>query len=277
MDKSKLFQIGEISKMFNLGVGILRHYEKYGLLKPEYINKESGYRYYSTQQFEVLNTIKYLRMLGLSLGEIADFLENREVEKIQQMLLAQKNRVVEKQKELKIIEKKIDNRLKSLQSAIESKIGVVEIKTIEPQRLIMIRKNLEISSYVDADFEKSIKEFGQNQSEAMVFLGKVGLGISKEKLMKKQYDCYDRVFLLLDAEDNCSKNVKCFPEQTCLTFKFCGSHKDAKKYYKKLEEYIEKEKLEIVGFSREVSLIDYGFTNDTSKFVTEIQIPVAYK
>lgn len=32
--------------------------------------------------------------------------------------------------------------------------------------------------------------------------------------------------------------------------------------------------MEIIGFSREITLIDYGFTNDTEKFVTEINIPV---
>ena len=36
----------------------------------------------------------------------------------------------------------------------------------------------------------------------------------------------------------------------------------------------EKEKLEITGFSREITLIDYGITGDTDKFVSEIQIPV---
>ena len=45
-------------------------------------------------------------------------------------------------------------------------------------------------------------------------------------------------------------------------------------YYEKLLREIEKEKLEITGFSREITLIDYGITGDTDKFVTEIQIPV---
>lgn len=30
----------------------------------------------------------------------------------------------------------------------------------------------------------------------------------------------------------------------------------------------------LCGFSREIALIDYGITNDTEKFVTEICIPV---
>ena len=32
--------------------------------------------------------------------------------------------------------------------------------------------------------------------------------------------------------------------------------------------------LQICGFSREITLIDYGITNDTDKYVTEICIPV---
>lgn len=48
-------------------------------------------------------------------------------------------------------------------------------------------------------------------------------------------------------------------EEKCLSIRFCGNPK---------------EKLKITGFSREITLIDYGITGDTDKFVTEIQIPV---
>ena len=64
----KLFQIGDVAKMFRISVGSLRHYEQAGLLKPEYIDENSGYRYYSTRQFEVLNTIRYLRLLDMPLN-----------------------------------------------------------------------------------------------------------------------------------------------------------------------------------------------------------------
>lgn len=79
---------------------------------------------------------------------------------------------------------------------------------------------------------------------------------------------------MLDNEDNYSRNIEKIPEQTCVTLKFCGSHKDAHKYYNEIETYIKQNNLEISDFAREISLIDYGITNDTSKFVTEIQIPV---
>ena len=54
----------------------------------------------------------------------------------------------------------------------------------------------------------------------------------------------------------------------------CGANSYEEKYYLKLLSYIKEHQLKIAGFSREITLIDYGITNDTGKFVTEILIPV---
>lgn len=277
MNKSELFKIGEIAKMFHLSVGTLRHYEKNGLIKPTYVDEISGYRYYSTQQFECLNTIRYLRTLDMPLEKIKEFLANRNILSIQKMLEIQKLKVIEKQKELKIIEKKINNRLKYLDDALNSEFDKIVLKTIPEKRVVWLKNNLEIKTYIDNDFETSIRKLEQNQEKTAVFLGKIGLGISKEKLLLKQYKCYNRIFLILDDEDNYNGKIEFIPSETNVTVRFCGIHKDAPKYYEKLSNYIEENNLEIIGFSKEISMIDYGFTNDTSKFVTEIQIPIKQK
>lgn len=274
MNKSELFKIGEIAKMFHLSVGTLRHYEKNGLIKPDYIDENSGYRYYSTQQFEVLNTIRYLRTLDMPLEKIKEFLLNRNITSIQKMLEIQKVKVIEKQKELKRIEKKINNRLKYLDDALNSEFDKIIIKEIPEKKVVWLKNNLEIKTYIDNNFETSIRKLEQNQEETAVFLGKIGLGISKEKLLQKNYKSYDRIFLILDDEDNYNGKIELIPKETNITIRFCGIHKDAQKYYKKLSDYIEENGLEIIGFSKEISMIDYGITNDTSKFVTEIQIPI---
>lgn len=277
MNKSELFKIGEIAKMFHLSVGTLRHYEKNGLIKPTYIDEISGYRYYSTQQFECLNTIRYLRTLDMPLEKIKEFLANRNISSIQKMLEIQKLKVIEKQKELKRIEKKINNRLQYLEDALNSEFDRIILKTIPEKRVVWLKNNLEIKTYIDSDFETSIRKLEQNQEETAVFLGKIGLGTSKEKLLQKQYKSYDRIFLILDDEDNYNGKIESISSETNVTVRFCGIHKDAPKYYEKLSNYIEENNLEIIGFSKEISMIDYGFTNDTSKFVTEIQIPVKQK
>lgn len=272
MEKSELFQIGEVAKMFHLSVGSLRHYEKIGLLQPEYIDAETGYRYYSMRQFECLNTIRYLRVLDMPLAQIADFLKNRDVAKMKEMLCQQREAVIRKQKDLQIIERKINNRLQQLESALCSDLDVVRIVQAQKRRIAWIRNDISISSYLD--LETSIRQLENQQSEALVFLGKVGVGIAREKLQQKQYDSYDMVFLLLDKEDSYQGSVTELPEETCVSIRFCGSHREAPIYYKKLDRFITEHKLAITGFSKEITMIDYGLTNDTDQFVTEIQIPV---
>ena len=61
MDKSGLFSIGQMAKIFHISQSSIRYYEKSGFLTPEYVAPDSGYRYYSARQFEVFNTIRYLR------------------------------------------------------------------------------------------------------------------------------------------------------------------------------------------------------------------------
>ena len=87
MKNNEWFQIGEVARLFHISVSILRHYDKIGLLKPEYTDPETGYRYYSTRQFECLNTIRYLRALDMPLDQISTFLQNRNLDTIHNLLI----------------------------------------------------------------------------------------------------------------------------------------------------------------------------------------------
>lgn len=277
MDKHELFQIGDVAKMFHLSVGSLRHYEKIGLVKPEYIDGYTGYRYYSTRQFECLNTIRYLRVLGVSLPNIDSFLKNRNLEKIQEMLLQQREAVIRKQAELKGIERKIENRLQQLQDAVFLPKDTIQVRSIAPRRIAYLRKDFSIHSYEAPDFETSILELGQGQKDTVVFLGKVGAGISTERLTAERYDQYNIVFIILDEEDQYGGRFEELQEELCVTIRFCGSHKDAPAYYRKLADYIKSHDYQITGFSKEITMIDFGLTSDVNQFVTEIQIPVRPK
>lgn len=146
------------------------------------------------------------------------------------------------------------------------------MKQIAARRIAWIQNTLSIESYLD--LETSIRQLEQYQQDTVVFLGKVGVGISKDKLLNEQYDKYDMVFLLLDHEDVYEGTIDELQEETCVTLRFCGSHKDAAAQYEKLAGFITEHKFRITGFSKEITMIDYGITDDTKKFVTEIQIPI---
>lgn len=271
----KLFKIGEVARIFNISMGTIRHYEKAGLLKPEYVDEESGYRYYSDRQFEVLNTIRYLRVLDMSLEEIADFLKDRDIDVIEEKLENQKALIARKQHELELVSRKIDHRLEQIRDAVQSELDVIRECTIPASRIVWMRDSLKLSTYLD--LEEQIRILQKNQSQPLVFMGKVGVGISQETLLAGQYGNYELVYIILDEEDEYDGETEYIEELTCVSVRFNGSHKEAPAYYKALARYIKENGMEIAGFSREVTLIDNGITNDESKFVTQISIPVMKK
>lgn len=65
------------------------------------------------------------------------------------------------------------------------------------------------------------------------------------------------------------------PETKCVCLRFHGSHPEAPEQYNKLLCYINEHDLKVSGFSREITMIDYGLTGDPKQFVTEISISVA--
>lgn len=272
MENKKLFQIGDVAKMFHISVGSLRRYEQAGLLKPEYTDPETGYRYYSARQFEVLNTIRYLRVLDMPLGQIGEFLGNRDIDVIEDKLLNQKKLIEKKRRELETIERKIDHRLQHLRDARTSELNVIHLKKFPPYRTVWMKDSLRLKSYLDLEY--AIRRLEENQRESLVFLGKVGVGISKDNLLAGKFGEYDQVFLLLDDEDSYEGKVEQHQEELCVSIYFCGSHSEAEIYYHKLMKYIDEHKMQVAGSSKEITMIDNGITDDPDKFVTEIRIPV---
>ena len=74
-EKTKL-KIGEFSQMMQVTVKTLRHYEQKGILFPCKVDEWTGYRYYSVEQMQRLNTIRQLQSLGFSLDEIKELYED---------------------------------------------------------------------------------------------------------------------------------------------------------------------------------------------------------
>src|SRR5215475_13575387 len=70
-----MFRIGEFSRMSQVSVKALRFYGEVGLLKPTYIDRDTGYRYYAATLLPRLNRILAFKELGFSIEEIIHLLE----------------------------------------------------------------------------------------------------------------------------------------------------------------------------------------------------------
>ena len=82
-----MLRIGEFSKLSQVTVKTLHHYDEIGLLKPVKIDPFTKYRYYSVDQLPRVHSIMALKELGLSLEQIGLMLNNDvSVEQIRGML-----------------------------------------------------------------------------------------------------------------------------------------------------------------------------------------------
>jgi len=76
-------QIGEFASLCRTKISVLRHYDKEGLLHPDYIDRFTNYRYYSAEQAETFFKISVLKSAGFSLSEIRDIIaDNKSTEEI---------------------------------------------------------------------------------------------------------------------------------------------------------------------------------------------------
>ncbi|MGX7149656.1 MerR family transcriptional regulator [Enterococcus ureasiticus] len=71
-----MFKISEFSKLTTISPRMLRHYDKLNLLKPEIIQKENGYRYYTPEQINQANQLLSLKNVGIPLKEIRALLDH---------------------------------------------------------------------------------------------------------------------------------------------------------------------------------------------------------
>ncbi len=73
MRDSNLFSIGEVSRITGVHIKSLRYYDRIGVFKPAYIDKNSGYRYYNFEQLQQIIAIRICLETGLTLSELEKY------------------------------------------------------------------------------------------------------------------------------------------------------------------------------------------------------------
>jgi DNA-binding transcriptional MerR regulator/effector-binding domain-containing protein len=82
VDMENLMPIGEFASASRLSQKALRLYGENGLLAPAWVDPDSGYRYYRSEQLREATLIALLRRAGMPLAEIRAFLREPSVERL---------------------------------------------------------------------------------------------------------------------------------------------------------------------------------------------------
>ena len=139
-EKTKL-KIGEFSKMMQVTVKTLRHYEQKGLLVPYEVDEWTGYRYYSITQMQRLNTIRGLQRQGFTLEEIKELLEDgAQTPSIEQLT----QKIEETERQLQLLTERRSQLLKWMDS--HKQIKTMEKFSIQSLPEIIVASHREVIS-----------------------------------------------------------------------------------------------------------------------------------
>jgi effector-binding domain-containing protein len=261
-----------MAKLHNTPIKTLRYYDEIGLFKPIEVDEKNGYRYYSTEQFEKLNTINYLKVLGISLKEIKSLLEIGNTEFFIKQLTRQKEITINKIKELEAIRRVIEGRISEVVEASCIKEFVEPIIKHIPERKIY-RLMEQFSSKEELEIYLRKLENNLNRSST-IFIGKVGLTVSKDNLCKNIYQEYNSIFILQEGNIVESELSVTLSEGEYAQIYYRGDHTQSSRYYNILLEHILESGYKVVGDSIERTIINEYISQNNQDYLTEIQIPV---
>ena len=189
-----LLQIGEFSKICQVSVKTLHHYDKIGLLAPAEVDRFTGYRYYKLEQIDTMNYIQRLKRYGFSLEEIQQIISLSDTKEISRRLREQRDKLKREQQEKNMILNELQTHISVFERTGDvmtyQKGYSIEIKNSPAMNVLAVRAMMgvdEFGKYYGTLFERVPKdrvtptglngaryfdeEFNSESSDIEVFVG----------------------------------------------------------------------------------------------------------
>ena len=132
-----MLKIGEFSRLSQVTVKTLHHYDELGLIKPAHIDPATNYRFYTIQQLPRIHRIMALKELGLSLEQIGLMLdEEMSTEQIRGMLRLKQAEIQQQMREEQRQLALVEFRLRMIDAETKFPNLDVVIKSLEPMRVL---------------------------------------------------------------------------------------------------------------------------------------------
>lgn len=272
---SERYRIGEIAKIKRIDAQTLRYYDRMGILSPEIIDEENGYRYYTKDQFVEVDRIKFYKILGLSLEEIKEF---KKIDNIEDAL-----KTLESQK--KIYEEKI-----SKMEALKSKISLI-IEDIGQALSEVHDKGIALrvedcgSLYGVGSKGHQIKGWFQLENILHEVMGRYPqyedrchhsliMIFEKGYLEENSFDRLQRILLPIEEENANAPHVERYHLGQCVVGYHQGNHDKKHETYKEILDYIKEHQLTPRGDVVLVPIINSFILSNPEENIMKVMIPL---
>jgi DNA-binding transcriptional MerR regulator len=248
----------------------LFHYDEIGILKPE-IKGKNGYRYYSINQFFTYDLIAVLKEAGSSLGEIKEYLANRNASYFLSILKEKDKSLAEEMGKIKRMRKMLQNTIHITERALKAEYGA--IYTEECNEEYYIAAKVEPGDSDKETMEKMKEHF--DYCKAIDVFGEFPIGaiLKKENIKRGFYSNLDYYSSRISKKVE-SDRLYIKPKGLYAVMIHKGDYNRLKETYEKLINYIEENEMEIVGDSYEQDMISYLSAKDPEEYVIKVSIHV---
>lgn len=269
-----LFSIGELSKQQNISRQTLIFYDKIGLFCPSYVDPDNGYRYYSSNQLDYLDTICIMKKIGFSLDEIKSHMQSYTIDN-SIIALRKQLTVIERQiEELQMIKSRIEHRCQELEHVISIQDNS-ELVTLEEMKCRYILVQKVAPPYSLKDVSLATKQcFVHSFKEQLPIYFQSGAIIPYDHILQGRYTEASHAFLPIE-QMNHIENVLELPEGKCVCTYHTGDYLSIGRAYERILAYCRKNQLDIISDSYEFAINDYLSTGDENEYVTKILFYVA--
>lgn len=152
-----MFRIGDFSRLSQVSVKMLRHYDDLGLLKPARVDHFTGYRYYAIDQLPRLNRLLALKDLGFSLEQIGGLLDDElPAPQIRGMLTLKRAELQGRVREEQARLSRVEARLRQLEQEGTMPEHEIVVKRVAPQ---LIASACTVAPTLD-DMDRFCREVG---------------------------------------------------------------------------------------------------------------------
>ena len=277
MDLQKL-TIGQMAELNHVSQQTLRLYDREGLLKPQYIDESTGYRYYHIIQSARLDFIQNMKLYGMTLREIRTLLENSDPQSIKMTLQAQIEKLTDKIQQLQRSRTAIVRTMENYKKyEATPKNGEIFLEFMPQRKIFRYSCDINYFDQNEGGYEYMLRQLKNHLTSSNIpisYFTNTGTIIRKKDLLAgNMYS--NEVFLFMDDWEK-DEGLEILPAATyvCLC---SGDFSEEEENVKRLVDYVFDHGYSVAGDYLCEVMVDFPILESSARNIYyKTQIPVEF-
>ena len=163
-ENKEYFTTGQLAKMAKVSVRTIRFYDTQNLLKPSYVNEDTGARYYTREDFLKLEQVLLYKYLGFSIEEIKGLTMNNDMDYVMESMRLQYKLIEDKMEQMQLVKEAIDSTIHAYEKEKnidwDRMLRITELTGMENSLNTQYKNSGNISARIDLHKNYSVNKKG---------------------------------------------------------------------------------------------------------------------